>query len=59
MTRIQHPVEIHGVQEILDEGLDVKDLSTKELLTLVLVELKIMNTHLYSITDEHINKGDL
>lgn len=34
------------------EQVDLDDLDIKELLVLILLELKRMNQHLYSITDE-------
>ena len=57
-NRFQNPLEVHGVQEILDDGLEVKSLSFRELLTLILIELKTTNLHLQSMTDEHINMED-
>ena len=36
-----------------------KDLSDSELLELILIELKIMNTHLQIITDEKIKEYDI
>jgi len=58
MGRHQYPLEVHGMQTILDEGLDVKDIEVKDLLIMIYVELKKMNDHLYSITDEEINHVD-
>ena len=55
MGRYQHPLEVHGIQIILDDGLKVKDIETKDLLLMILIELKIMNNHLYSMTDEEIS----
>jgi len=52
MPRYQHPLEIHGFDDMLEGGLKVKDLEVKDLLLMILMELKTMNTHLYSITDE-------
>ena len=54
MGRHQYPLEVHGIQTILDEGVDVHDLEVKDLLLMILVELKSMNIHLYSMTDEEL-----
>ena len=43
-----------------EEGREkISDLGTQKLLTLVLMELKIMNKHLQSITDEKITEEDI
>lgn len=54
MGRFQHPVEVHGVQKILDEGLDVKEMTLREILVEILMELKKINIHNEIITDEEI-----
>lgn len=59
MPRKQYPLEVHGVQTILDEGLEVKDMSVKELLTTGIVLLRKIELHLALITDEQINEGDV
>lgn len=59
MGRDQWPLEVHGMEEILDEGIKVEDVSVKDLLNLILLELKIMNRHLAEITDEEIQRGDI
>lgn len=56
MSRVQWPLEVHGMDTILDEGIKVEDLDVKELLILVLIELKTMNKHLMSITDEEFDE---
>lgn len=58
MPRFQHPLEVHGVQTIIDEGLDVKDLEVKDLLAMILMELKVLNTHMLLITEEEIDEID-
>ena len=55
MPRFQHPLEIHGFTDMVDEGLDVKDLEVKDLLLFILAELKTMNEHLALITDEELD----
>ena len=58
MARKQWPIEVHGVQTILDEGLEVKDMSVKDLLIEILLELKKLNLHAQIITDEEIENDD-
>ena len=58
MPRKQWPLEIHGMDTILEDGVDVRDLDVKELLVLIFLELKKANIQLQSMTDEEINNGD-
>jgi hypothetical protein len=55
MPRYQYPLEVHGLQTILDEGVQVEDLEAKDLLLMILAELKVMNEHLALITNEEID----
>jgi len=59
MGRKQHPLEIYGMETILGEGISVEDVSSKDLLIYILLELKTMNQHLQSITDEEFEKGEI
>jgi len=56
MPRYQYPLEVHGLQTILDDGVQVEDLDVKYLLVEILMELRKMNFHLQSITDEEIEE---
>lgn len=56
--RVQHPLEVHGVQQILDDGLEVHEMSMRDLLRKILFELQRMNKHLQLITDEEIEADD-
>lgn len=58
MPRYQSPVEVHGVNTILEEGLQVEDLEVKDLLLFILAELKTMNEHLTIVTDEELEADD-
>jgi len=58
MPREQYPLEIHGIQTILDNGLDVRDLEVKDILLLILAELRIIREHSSIITDEEIDMDD-
>jgi hypothetical protein len=58
MPRYQYPLEVHGVQTILDEGVKTEDLEVKDLLLFILAELKTMNEHLTIITDEEIDTDE-
>jgi len=56
MARYQYPLEVHGLQTILDDGVQARDIDVKYLLVEVLMELRKMNFHLQSITDEEIEE---
>lgn len=58
MPRVQHPLEVHGVQTILDEGLDVHEKTVRDLLSEILEELKLLNRHMQVITEEEISETD-
>lgn len=58
MPRFQHPLEVYGLDKIIEDGLDVEDLRVKDLLLLILAELKTMNEHLTIVTDEEVNVDD-
>jgi len=57
--RKQHPLEIHGMDTILGEGISVEDVSSKDLLIYILLELKTMNSFLAEITDMEIEKEEI
>ena len=40
MPRKQHPVEVYGLDTIIDDGLDVKDITAIQLLQGILTTLK-------------------
>lgn len=56
MARTQHPFELYGMDTVLKEGLDVHDFEVKELLAMILIELRVANNHLYSMTDEEVER---
>ncbi|GAG20094.1 unnamed protein product [marine sediment metagenome] len=58
MERIQHPIEVHGLNTILEDGIKVEDLEVKDLLFLILIELRIANQHNNIITEEEIDNDD-
>lgn len=57
--RKQWPLEVYGMETILDEGIKVEDLEVKDVLLLILSELKIIRKCLSEISDMEIEKGDL
>ena len=59
MPRYQHPLEVHGIQTLLDEGIDVQDIEVKDLLIMILTELKILNMQMSLITDEEIDENEV
>jgi hypothetical protein len=52
MGRYQHPLEVHRFEEMLDEGLEVHEMSVRDLLVNILLELRHLNQHMQIITDE-------
>ena len=58
MPRIQHPVEVYGMDTILEDGVKVEDLEVKDLLFMILNELKDINTHLQSMTEEELENDN-
>ena len=59
MPREQHPLEIHGMDTILEDGIQVEDLNVKDLLLLIYAELKIMNIHFSLLTGSEITEEDI
>jgi hypothetical protein len=55
MPRYQYPLEVHGVQTILDEGVKTEDLEVKDILLLMLAELRTIREHFSIISDEEID----
>ena len=55
MAREQHPLEVHGIDTILDDGVEVHEKTMRDLLTEILRELKQFNIHMQLITDEEID----
>ena len=51
MSREQWPLEVHGMDTILEDGIEVKDLEVKELLIMMLLELKKIEYHLMLASD--------
>jgi len=51
MMRKQWPLEVQGIDTILDEGIEAKDLDVKELLIEMLRELKKIEYHLSIASD--------
>lgn len=59
MSRFQHPLEIHGFDSMVEDGLDVKDLEAKELLVLILTALQKIEFHLQIINDEEFEDSEV
>lgn len=55
MARYQYPLEVYGIQTLLDEGVQVEDLELKDLMVMILSELKVLNAHMAIMTDEEIS----
>ena len=59
MGRIQWPLEVHGVQELLDDGVEVHEMTLRDLLILAITELRITNAHLSILSETEITKQDV
>jgi len=49
--REQWPLEVHGIDTIIDKGINVEDLNVRELLIEMLKELKKIEYHLMLASD--------
>jgi len=59
MGREQWPLEVQGVETILDEGIKTEDRTTKELLIEVINELKKIEYHLSIASDADLTNTNL
>lgn len=59
MARDQHPLEVYGMETILEDGVKVEDLEVKDLLILMLEELKTINIQLQAITEIEVVEEDI
>ena len=57
--RTQHPIEVHGVQELLDDGVEVHEMTLRDLLILAITELRITNAHLSILSETEITSQDV
>jgi len=59
MSREQWPLEIHQLQEMIDKGLKVHELSLREILIDGLISLKKIELHLSVLSGEEISDNDI
>lgn len=59
MSRIQWPLEIHQLQEMIDEGLGVKEMTLRDLILVGIIEFKKMNLHLSILSGEEVTDKDV
>jgi len=59
MGRGQWPLEVHGMDTILEDGIDVKDLDVKQLLISIFVVLKKMEFHLSILSNTELTDQDV
>ena len=59
MPRKQHPVEVYGLDTIIDDGLDSKDITAIQLLQGILTTLKKIEFHLSIASDTTLNDQDV
>jgi hypothetical protein len=52
MPRSQHPLEVYRFNEMVEEGLEVHEMSARDLLIEILGELQQLNKQIQLITDE-------
>ena len=59
MPRDQHPLEIHGMDTILEDGVEVKDLEVKDLLIIMLTVLRKIEIHLSILSETELTNQDI
>ena len=59
MPRKQHPVEVYGLDTIIDDGLDSKDITAIQLLEGIFITLKKIEYHLSIASDTTLNDQDV
>ena len=59
MPRVQHPLEVHGIQQIIDEGLNVHEMTIKDILILMFTELKKIEIHLSILSETEVTNQDV
>ena len=59
MPRKQWPLEVHGIDTILEDGIEVKDLDVKDILLEGLITLKKIELHLQILSNEEIKNYDV
>lgn len=59
MPRNQHPLEIHGIDTILEDGVDVRDLEVKDLLIITITVLRKIEFHLSILSETEITDQDI
>lgn len=59
MPREQWPLEVYELQKMIDEGLDVKEMTVRDLLLIMIMELKKINLHLSVLDGEEIKDHDI
>lgn len=59
MGRFQHPLEVYGIQTLLDDGVQVEDLELKDLMVMILSELKTLNMHMSIVTGEEVDTAKI
>ena len=57
--REQWPLEIHGIDTILEEGINVEDLDAKQILLAIFTMLKKIETHLSILSETEITNQDV
>lgn len=57
--REQWPLEIHGIDTILEEGINVEDLDAKQILLAIFTILKKIETHLSILSETEITNQDV
>jgi|GEM_PF-5689471 len=59
MSREQWPLEVHGMETILEDGIEVKDLEVKDLLIIAITVLRKIEFHLSVLSETEITDEDI
>lgn len=59
MGRFQNPLEVYELQKMMDEGLEVKEISLRDILMESLLTLKKIELHLQILSGEEIKNHDI
>ena len=59
MSREQWPLEVHGMETILEDGIEVKDLEVKDLLIIAITVLRKIEFHLSILSETELTDQDI
>lgn len=59
MPEYRNPLEVHQLQEMIDDGLKVKEYDLRDAAISILITLKKIERHLSILSDEEIDDIDV